>query len=118
MGISVNGPSGIDTKYIIDSLVAIEKEKVTKVEKQKASYQSKIEAYSKFNSLLSDLKSKAEALSALTSFDIFKTTSSNEKIVTITGGTGGVDSIYEVEVFQLASNEKMTGLIPSVQQSI
>ena len=35
MGISINGPSGIDTQYIIDSLVALERTKVTTVENQK-----------------------------------------------------------------------------------
>lgn len=107
MGISINGPSGIDTQYIIDSLVELEKQKVTKVENEKKAYQVKIDAYSKFRSLLSDIKSKASALSKTSSFDIFTNKSSNEKAVTITGGTGGVDAQYDVKVFQLASSEKM-----------
>ncbi|HEX3018884.1 MAG TPA: flagellar filament capping protein FliD [Chitinispirillaceae bacterium] len=107
MGISINGPSGIDTQYIIDSLVELEKQKVTKVESQKKAYQVKIDAYSKFKSLLSDLRTKAKTLSTVSSFDLFAATSSNEKAVTIKGGTGSVDAQYDVRVFQLAANEKM-----------
>ena len=101
MGITVNGPSGIDTQYIIDSLVELERQKVTKVQSEKKAYQVKIDAYSKFKSLLSDLRSKANALSKVSSFDLFTAKSSNEKAVTIEGGTGSVDSQYDVRVFNL-----------------
>ncbi len=107
MGISVNGPSGIDTQYIIESLVSLEQNKVTDVENQKKAYQVKIDAYSKFKTLVTDLKSKATSLSKVTSFDIFKSSSSNENKVTISGGTGSVDAQYDVRVFQLSGNEKM-----------
>ncbi|MBN1757957.1 MAG: flagellar filament capping protein FliD [Chitinispirillaceae bacterium] len=107
MGISVNGPSGIDTQYIIDSLVELEHTKVTRVENQKKAYQLKIDAYSKLKTLLTDLGSRAGSLSKLTSFDLFTETSTNENVATITGGAGSVDGTYDVRVFQLATNEKM-----------
>ena len=121
MGITVNGPPGIDTQYIIDSLVELERQKVTKVQSEKKAYQVKIDAYSKFKSLLSDLRSKANALSKVSSFDLFTAKSSNEKAVTIEGGTGSVDSQYDVRVFQLAANEKMIsadGKITSQTESL
>lgn len=121
MGISVNGPSGIDTQYIIDSLVELEKQKVTKVQNEKKAYQVKIDAYSKFKSLLSDLRSKANALSKVSSFDLFTSKSSNEKAVTIEGGTGSIDAQYDVRVFQLATSEKMIsadGKITSQTESL
>lgn len=107
MGISVNGPSGIDTKTIIDSLVSIEQQKVAKIQSEKKAYQVKIDAYSKLKSFLSDIRTKANALGTASSFDIFKSTSSNDKAVTIKGGAGSVDGRYDVRVFQLATNEKM-----------
>ena len=107
MGISVNGPSGIDTKSLIDQLVAIEQQKVTKVQKQKSAYQVKINAYTQLNSILTDFKTKASAFSKSSTFDLFKTTSSKSDVVTVTGGTGSVDSQYDVKVFQIATNEKM-----------
>lgn len=116
MGISINGPSGIDTKTIIDTLVGIEQNKVKKVQKARALDQLKIDAYSKVRSFLTDIKTKAAALSKASSFDLFQSKSSNEKAVTATGGSGTVDGTYDVKVFQLASNEKMIskdGLITS-----
>jgi flagellar hook-associated protein 2 len=107
MGISVNGPSGIDTQYIIDSLVELERNKVTTVQNQKKAYQLKIDAYAKLKTMLSDLGTRASSLSKLSSFDLFNATSSNENVATITGGAGSVDGTYDVRVFQLAGNEKM-----------
>ncbi|MBN1603135.1 MAG: flagellar filament capping protein FliD [Chitinispirillaceae bacterium] len=107
MGISINGPSGIDTQYIIDSLVSLEQTKVTNVASQKKAYQVKIDAYSKFKTLINDLKSSASALSLASSFDLFKPASSDENKVTLSGGTGSVDAQYDVRVFQLSGNEKM-----------
>ncbi len=80
MGITINGPSGIDTGTIIDSLVSIEQQKVTKVQNAKAQDQVKIDAYSKVASLLSTIKTKPAALSTSSSFDLFKTTSSNDTL--------------------------------------
>ncbi|MDO5575734.1 MAG: flagellar filament capping protein FliD [Fibrobacter sp.] len=107
MGISVNGPSGIDTQSLIDQLVALEQQKVTKVENSKKAYQLKIDAFSELKSLLNDFSTKALALSEKKSFDLFTSTSSDEDAVTITGGTGSVDASYDVRVFQLAAAEKM-----------
>lgn len=107
MGISVNGPSGIDTQYIIDSLIDLEKNKVRAVEARKEADQVKIDAYSKLKTLLTDMASRVTSLGKTSDFDIFKTNSSNENMVTITGGAGSVDARYDVGVFQLASNEKM-----------
>jgi len=107
MGISVNGPSGIDTKYIIDSLVDLEMQRVYSVEKQRDAYQVKINAYSKLQNLISDVASKAAELDEASDFDLFTETSSNEDVATISGSYGAVEAQYGVKVFQLAQNEKM-----------
>ncbi|MDG5815378.1 flagellar filament capping protein FliD [Chitinispirillales bacterium ANBcel5] len=110
MGISINGPSGIDTGYIIESLVNIEYDKVRAVEVNKSAYQVRIDAYSSLQGLLSDIQSKASELSKITSFDVFNTHSTNESVATISGGTGSVDGSYDVRVFQTAEYEKMASV--------
>ena len=113
---SLGSISGVDLNAMIESLVAIEQTKVIRVEKAKNSFQLKIDAYGKLRSLLYDIKQKASALSEMTSFDLFKSTSSDEDAVTITGGSGAADGQYSVNIFQLAGNEKMisgNGLITS-----
>ncbi|MBN1127351.1 MAG: flagellar filament capping protein FliD [Chitinispirillaceae bacterium] len=99
--------SGADLTSMINALVAIERNKVTRVETERAGYQLKIDAYGKLRSLLYDIKTKATELSKMTSFDLFTPKSSDEKAVTISGGSGAVDGQYNVNVFQLAANEKM-----------
>lgn len=109
MGITfgVTGPSGLDLNSLVDSLVSIEQNKVTKVENEKSAYQVKTDAYNKVRSLLYDIKSKTEALSKASSFDIFKATTSNADAVTISGSIGSTDGKYSVNVFQTAGIEKM-----------
>jgi hypothetical protein len=46
-GITINGPSGIDTNYIITSLVELENQKVNKVAGQGDVFQKKIDGYSR-----------------------------------------------------------------------
>jgi flagellar hook-associated protein 2 len=99
--------SGADLNSMIKSLVSIEQNKVTRVETERAGYQLKIDAYGKLRSLLYDINTKATELSKMTSFDLFSSSSSDEKAVTITGGSGAVDGQYNVNVFQMAANEKM-----------
>jgi flagellar capping protein FliD len=107
MGITINGPSGIDTATLIDQLVALEQDKVTTVQTKKTNYQVQIDGYSKLKSYLSDLGTKATALNSLTAFDIFKSSSSDEKLVTVKGGVGAIASSYDLSVYHLAKSEKM-----------
>jgi flagellar hook-associated protein 2 len=108
MGISSGGiVSGIDTASIIDSLVSIEQEKVTKVEDSKEADSVKIDAFSTLKSKLTAVQTAIEDLSEISSFDEFETTTSDEDVVTVTGGEGSVDGQYDIGVYQLAASEKM-----------
>lgn len=106
-GISINGPSGIDTATLVDQLTALEQQKVTTVQNQKSKYQVQIDAYSKLKSALTTIKTAAAALNNAGAFDVFKSTSSNSDIVTLKGDVGAVEGQYDLNVFQLAGNEKM-----------
>jgi len=107
MGISINGPSGIDTAYIIDSLVSLEKKKVKKVQGTIDAYQLKIDAYAQLKGLLSAFVTSASALDKEDDFNVFTTKSGNEDLVTFRIGAGAVEGAYNVGVYQLASAEKM-----------
>ena len=107
MGISINGPSGIDTAFIIDSLTDIERNRVRTVERRRDSYQVMIDAYSRLRGLIVDIGTKAAALKDTRDFDLFTASSSNENKVTIRGGIGALEGSYDVRVFQRAASEKM-----------
>ncbi len=107
MGISINGPSGIDTGWIIDSLVELEYQKVIRVQAKKDAFQARIDAYSKFMTFIKDIGSVASKMQNEEDFNLFTTTSSNEDIVSFTAGTGGVAGTYDIRVFQTAQREKV-----------
>ncbi|MBD3419898.1 MAG: flagellar filament capping protein FliD [Chitinivibrionales bacterium] len=107
MGISINGPSGIDTAYIIDSLVDLEYNRVRTVEKRKKAYEVEIEAYSKFQSLIADIGSKAFDLSSVNSFNLYNELSADENVATLSGGAGSLPGKYDVGIYHVAQNEKM-----------
>jgi flagellar capping protein FliD len=107
MGITINGPSGIDTAGLIDQLVALEQDKVTKVQTKKSNYQVQIDAYSKLKSYLSDIAAKGMALNTLGAFDVYTSLSTDDSAVTIKGGVGAVEGSYDLTVFHLAKKEKM-----------
>jgi flagellar hook-associated protein 2 len=116
---AVAGPSGLDINSMIDSLVSIEQNKVTVVQNQKNADQVKINAYNNVRGLLSDLKTKADALSDPTSFNVFKATSTDA--VTIAGTSTSVEGQYDVNVSQTAASEKMIsadGKITSLTASL
>lgn len=107
MGISINGPSGIDTAWIIESLVNLEYEKVLRVEDQKDAYQVKIDAYSKLMTFINDIGNHAGNLQKPENFNLFTATSTNEDIVTLSAGSGSFEGTYDVQVFQTAQREKL-----------
>jgi flagellar hook-associated protein 2 len=107
MGITINGPSGIDTASLIDQLVALEQDKVTQVQNKVTSYQTQISDYSTLKSMVSDIATKAASLNKATDFDLFKPTSSDDSAVSISGGSGAIESSYDVSVYHLAKSETM-----------
>lgn len=121
MGISMNGPSGIDTAYIIDSLVELERNKVRTVEKKIEADELRVEAYSQLRSLIADIGLKAGDLQQKEDFNLFTNNTSNEDILTFTAGLGSTEGRYDLRVFQLARSEKMVsadGLVTSQSASL
>jgi flagellar hook-associated protein 2 len=120
-GISINGPSGIDTASLVDQLVALEQQKVTTVQNKVTAYKTQISAYGKLQTTLSTIQTAAKDLNSASSFDLFKANSTNSAIVTLKGGAGAMEGNYDIQVAQLASNEKMisgNGLITSQTTSL
>jgi flagellar capping protein FliD len=109
MGITfgVTGPSGLDLNSMVDSLVSIEQNKVTRVQNQQTYDKVKIDAYNKVRSLLFDVKTKTDALAKSTSFDVFKATTSDADAASISGSSGSNDGSYDLNIFQIAATEKM-----------
>ncbi len=120
-GMSV-GMSGINSKQIIQQLVQLEySQRIQPKISQKNTYQNKIDAYSKLQSLISKIGTKGNELSRASAFSLYTETSSDESIATISAGTGSEPGSYEISSYHLAQSEKMItgdGLITDQNASL
>jgi len=100
--------SGIDTNSMMDSLVSIEQQKVTNIQKKQESAKTTLSAFGQLKSQLSTLKDKAAALSTMDGFSLYKSTSSDDSVANIVGTGSGVQGTFSVGVNQLASGLKIS----------
>jgi flagellar hook-associated protein 2 len=108
--LSVGGlASGVDTNSIIDQLVSLEQQKVTKIQKRQTTAETTLSALGKLKSQLATFRDKANALSTVNGFSIYKSDSSDPDTADIqTGNDGkGVEGNFAVDVKQLASSLKV-----------
>lgn len=107
-GISVGGlVSGIDTNSLVDQLVSLEQQKVAAVQKKQSQASLKLTTLGTVQSMMSTLSSKATALYKQSSFSLYKATSTNEKVATISGTGSGIQGNIGVNVQQMATTWKV-----------
>jgi flagellar hook-associated protein 2 len=107
MGISVNGPSGIDTASLISQLTELEMQKVYTINSQQRKIKDKISAYSQLETYLNDVKKAGDSVDSTEDFNLFTTGSSDDEAVTVTTRYGADEGNFDLKVFQLASREKL-----------
>ena len=107
MGISINGPSGIDTASLISQLTDLEMQKVYKIKAQSQSVSKKISAYSQLDTYVHDVSTASKSVDDKEDFNMFNTSSSDSDAVNISTSLGATDGSYGVKVFQLAQREKL-----------
>ena len=100
--------SGMDTNAIIDNLVSLEQQKVTRIQKRQATAETTLSTYGKLKAQLGSFKDKAAAMSTIDSFSLFKSTSSDPSSVDIEGTGKGVQGNFTIGVNQLASSLKVS----------
>jgi flagellar hook-associated protein 2 len=112
--------SGLDVQSIVDNLITVERQPITRLQQQTQGYQTKIAAYQEFNSRLLAFKTSVESvqfheedvpLNVPTAFadrldtSLFalrKATSSDESVVAATAGKGAATGNYSISVTKLA----------------
>lgn len=115
----ING--GLDVQGIVDNLITVERDPITKLQAQTRTYQDKISAYQAFNSKLLAFKTSVESIlfngadvplnipSDFTDrigtslFALRKASSSNEAVVTASSDKGQVTGKFTVTVDNLAT---------------
>ena len=107
-GISVGGlASGLDTNSIINGLIAIEQQRVTREETKKSDIELKLSTFNELKTKLSDFYTQAKEMDKNTVFNVFKTSSSDQTIATITGEDSATQGNFDVTVKGLASSLKV-----------
>lgn len=107
-GISMTGlSSGIDTDSLVKQLVAIEQQKVTAIQTKQSNSQLSLTNIGTLQGMLTTLSSKATNVSKMSSFDVFKASTTNDAVATVEGTGSGVQGNIDVNVKQMATSWKV-----------
>lgn len=98
--------TGLDTNTLIASLVGIERQPITKLQKKKSGFQSQISLIGGIKSALTDLTKKAKELDTASELVTNTALSTNEDAFTATATGAAAKSSYSLEVTALAKAEK------------
>ncbi len=105
--------SGMDWSSLIEKIMQIEHRPVDLLEQKKQDYQNKLSAWQDINAKLLSLKTKAEAISEASDFDIYTTQLSSdngvdpESILLATSGSNAVAGTYNIKVLSLAQSQSI-----------
>ncbi len=98
--------SGLDTKYIIQSLVALRRRPIDKLEARIDDYNKTKGAYSDLEATLKGLLTAVQNLDTPSEFASLSAISGNEDLLTATAGALAQPGSYSVSVEQLAAAQK------------
>lgn len=98
--------SGLDTNSIIDGLTNIEQTRVKRAEAKRDLVQKQREAFNELATRVYALSKQAESLSKTSQFNLFKASTNDEDLATISSGENGSAGAFEVVVQQLATTQK------------
>lgn len=107
---SISSPgigSGLDVTGLVNSLMNAESIPLTTLNKQKASNQAKISAFGTVKSNLAQFQTSLKTLSDPLQLQSLKATSSDTTVLTATSSTGASVGSYDIDVWQLAQNQKL-----------
>jgi flagellar hook-associated protein 2 len=108
MALQLSGlASGMDTKALIDQLMAIDQQASTKLTSRKAQIQSKSDAYRALNTKLQTLQGKAFTLTQLGTIIARSASTGDDKKVTGTATADTPTGAYNIEVVSLATATKV-----------
>jgi flagellar hook-associated protein 2 len=107
MSITFGGlATGIDTASIITELMKIERFPIDRLEKDRAYYNSRLDAFSKLDGKLKSFLKKAEAIDSAAELNSPSILSSSEDNLSVTAGSKAGLGSYQVTVVDLAQQQK------------
>lgn len=106
-GISFSGlASGLDSKAIIEQLVALERIPIQQIEQQKGVVQKKLDLVGTLSDLVKGLQEKASALATTNAFFEFTTSVSQAGIVDVSASSGAAAGSHTIDVVSTAVTDR------------
>lgn len=105
--ISLSGLStGIDTSSIIEQLMKVESQRLTKYQSKLSKFQEKQTAITELQSKLSAFKSALYSISDTSKLKAFNTTTSDSDVVTAEATSSASEGNHSIKIKQLATSER------------
>jgi flagellar hook-associated protein 2 len=99
--------SGLDVNSIVQQLMEIERQPLSRLEADKQGLETQLSAYGKLKSSLSTFQSAFADLKTLDAFEVYKGVSSDETAFTASANSSAAVSFNSIEVIRLAEAHKM-----------
>lgn len=107
MAISFSGlASGMDTSSLIDSLMAVERQPIDRLNTEKSYQNAKLDGYNTFNSGLTDLLSKIKNLDTAEELSPKTGTVTGEALVSASTTSSALGGTYQIKSYSMAAVEK------------
>ena len=100
--------SGLDVNSIVSQLMAIERQPITALDTKQQSFRTQLSAFGTIKNALAKLQTAVSALQTNEKFLSFKTTVSDEKILTASANASAVAGSFSVEVSALAQAQQLS----------
>lgn len=108
MGLSSAGiGSNLDVDGIVSKLMSVERQPLSKLAKQEASYQAKLSGFGTLKGALAQFQTSIRGLSDMSKFQGINVSSADASIATASGTAAAVPGTYALKVTQLAQAQKL-----------
>ena len=97
--------NGTDFNTLIEGLVDIERNRITRLENWKLSWETKNEQFQELNTEMLTLKTTLEGMNSLNEFMSKTVSSSNTNLLVATGNAEALESTHTIQINQLATND-------------
>lgn len=97
--------NGTDFNSLIDGLVEVEQQRVTRLETWRASWETKNEYFQQLNTQMLSLKTTLEGFDTLNEFLTKSVSSANTTLLTATADSDAQEATHTIEIGQLATND-------------
>ncbi len=97
--------NGTDFNQLIDGMVNVEKQRVTRLETWRASWETKNTQFKSLNSQMLTLKTTLEGFDTMNEFMSKAVSSANTSLLTATADSESQPGTHTIEIGQLASND-------------